>query len=190
MVLFLDTETTGKVNKDWELEDPRQPRLVSVAALAFEGMQFVQSVTAIIRPDGFVIPEEATRIHGISHEQAMAIGVPPASVMALVNALIHQSTKTIIYNAKFDTKIWKIERINAGVTENPFDYIEAVCAMLPAANAMKIPSGYGDYKWPKLSEAYEFFMGIPMPKTHVAFWDTWHLATLSFRMREYGYIQF
>ena len=61
MFVFVDTETTGLP------QNGEQPRIVSFAWMVAGAVdQPVVFRHVILRPDGFVIPEEVVRIHGIS----------------------------------------------------------------------------------------------------------------------------
>src|ERR1051326_4611342 len=60
MVLFFDTETTGKYEFGLPPDDHRQPHIVQLAALLSDDSgKEIASMNAIIRPDGFIIPPEA-----------------------------------------------------------------------------------------------------------------------------------
>lgn len=74
MLLFLDTETTG-VPRNYNV--PRQgsanwPRVVQLAYALYtrDGLLCTFWNHGLVRPEGFVILEEATRIHGITQEEA------------------------------------------------------------------------------------------------------------------------
>lgn len=70
-VLFFDVETTGlpKKGQTYEKDFADFPYIVQIA-WSFNGVE----KDYIIKPDGWVIPEEATKIHGISNEIAESCG--------------------------------------------------------------------------------------------------------------------
>lgn len=75
MITFFDTETTSKADFRSPPDAPHQPRLVQFAALLCDDAgEEVSSVSIIIKPNGFTIPEEASKIHGITTEIANARG--------------------------------------------------------------------------------------------------------------------
>jgi DNA polymerase III epsilon subunit-like protein len=77
-----DTETTGFPLFKEPSDDPRQPHLVDIAALLHDELgNLVDSFEAIIRPDGWTIPDEAAAIHGITNEMAMDMGIPEAEAL-------------------------------------------------------------------------------------------------------------
>jgi DNA polymerase-3 subunit epsilon len=78
MYLFFDTETTGRP-KDYKApisDVDNWPRLVQLGYLIYDetGDQLSQG-EFIVRPDGFLIPEEASNIHGITNEIANSRGL-------------------------------------------------------------------------------------------------------------------
>ena len=78
LIYTFDTETTGLPQFKLPSDDPSQPHLVDVAALLYdEDATLIDSFEAIIRPDGWVIPDEVAAIHGITTEMAMDLGIPP-----------------------------------------------------------------------------------------------------------------
>lgn len=89
MFLIFDTETTG-FPKDWNapLTDfDNWPRVVQIAWQIHgpEG-ELIDVQDHIIYPDGYDIPFNATKIHGISTDRAKAEGKPLAKVLATFQA--------------------------------------------------------------------------------------------------------
>ena len=77
MYLFLDTETTGK--------NPNVSRSVQIAWLLTDTAgRTTSEASCIIRPDGFHIPADSTRIHGITNESAIKKGAPLREVLLKV----------------------------------------------------------------------------------------------------------
>lgn len=74
MYLFFDTETTG-LPKNWKApvtDLNNWPRLVQ---LAYDSNgNKISGGDFIIKPEGFSIPTESSRIHGISTERALRAG--------------------------------------------------------------------------------------------------------------------
>ena len=84
MYIVFDTETTG-LPKDWKApvsQVDNWPRLVQLGWMRFDAAnEVVEEANLIIYPDGFVIPKEASRIHGISQARALVDGLPVADVL-------------------------------------------------------------------------------------------------------------
>lgn len=66
--LFFDTETTGTRNYKAPSTDTRNwPRLVQIAwILTDEEGNRTHEGNLIVKPDGFTIPADAVRVHGIT----------------------------------------------------------------------------------------------------------------------------
>ena len=79
MYLFFDTETTG-LARNWKApvtDVANWPRIVQLAWVECDDAgAVIGQAEWIIRPDGFTIPLEASRIHGITMEIAFGTGVP------------------------------------------------------------------------------------------------------------------
>ena len=84
MYLFFDTETTG-LPKRWnapvtDLEN--WPRLVQLAWIMYDDRgNMLESRDVIVKPEGFTIPPEASRVHGITTLVAREKGEPLQEVM-------------------------------------------------------------------------------------------------------------
>ena len=87
--LFFDTETTG-VPRNYKApsSDTRNwPRLVQLAwILTDENGNRIHTGNQIVKPDGFVIPADAAKVHGITTQRAMAEGIPLNEVINLFKA--------------------------------------------------------------------------------------------------------
>lgn len=72
--LFIDTETTGlPLNDNLPYTDLKNwPYLVQVALIIEDdNYGILAKRNIILKPDGYTIPESATKIHGISNERAV-----------------------------------------------------------------------------------------------------------------------
>ena len=84
MYVFFDTETTG-LPRNWKApvtDLDNWPRLVQLAWLVFDkdGNELAFA-DHIVRPDGFTIPKDASDVHRITTERALAEGEALLSVM-------------------------------------------------------------------------------------------------------------
>ena len=83
-ILFFDTETTGlpKERNTRVIKKPNNwPDLVSIAWLLYKNNRLVNKQHHIIKPEGWVIPEESVKFHGIPTEVAMVKGRPLKDVL-------------------------------------------------------------------------------------------------------------
>ncbi|MFT6550517.1 MAG: DNA polymerase-3 subunit epsilon [Zhongshania marina] len=169
-ILFFDTETTGLPKWKEPSDSPEQPHLVQLAAILADQdtQKIISSMDVIIRPDDWEISEEMTAIHGISQEQALAVGIPEALALDMFLNLWRGGT-TAAHNSNFDQRIIRIaiKRYNQNelmqeawaVKENHF------CTMRAAQTVI-------GGKAPKLSEAYEHFTDKVLEGAHNAMADT------------------
>src|SRR5210317_1947624 len=82
-------------------------RAVSLSAARFSQRgRLIKTFDAIIRPDDFTIGEDTAKIHGITHERALAEGRPFPEVFREFMEFVGPRTKTMVaHNAQFDTNV-------------------------------------------------------------------------------------
>jgi DNA polymerase-3 subunit epsilon len=166
MILFFDTETTG-VPKNYDApisEVNNWPRLVQLAYIKadWDG-NVIDSGDFIIKPDGFKIPIESSKIHGITDEVAVHSGIGLIEVLELLHIEIEAAALLVAHNVKFDKKIIAAEffrsGINCSILRKP-----TICTMESSTNFCALPG----YKWPKLSELYKKLFGEEFQEQHNA----------------------
>jgi len=196
--LAFDTETSGIPKWDKPSEHPDQPHIVQLAAVLFDldTRKTISSMDVIIKPDGWVIPEEVSAIHGITTEMAMQFGIPEASAVAMFLALWNGRPR-IAHNEQFDARILRIamkrfpnvfseslgERWKAGT---------AICTAKLATPIVKCPpsakmkaAGRFHHKTANLGEAYQFFTGKPLENAHSAMADVEGCMAVYFGVQDY-----
>ena len=169
MYLFFDTETTG-LPRSWKAsitDSNNWPRLVQIAWLVFDlDGNRVDTQEFIIKPEDFTIPEDASRVHGISTEQALSDGLPLQEVLNDFQNFIAEASYLVAHNINFDEKIVGAEFIRNNMT-NSIASKNKICTMEKATNYCEIPGPYG-YKWPKLSELHYKLFGTGFEEAHNA----------------------
>lgn len=187
MYLFFDTETTGLPN-DWKApvtDLNNWPRLVQIAWLQYDSAgNKISGSNYIITPDGFSIPEESSRIHGITNDRAIREGVELKSVLNNFHDLVAQSNYLVAHNMSFDEKIVGAEFLRNNMT-NAIEPKSKICTMQKATNYCKIEGYYG-YKWPKLSELHEKLFGVGFEEAHNAEVDINATAKCFWEMKKIG----
>jgi DNA polymerase III epsilon subunit-like protein len=124
-------------------------RIVEIAWMKFDARgNCLHSRTFLIRPNGYVIPEQASRVHGISTEQAARDGVELNEALHILkDDLI--TTKTIVaHNFKFDNNVILSEILRAKDDQlaNMWTSCDHFCTMLhaaasaPGGNGLNFPS--------------------------------------------------
>ena len=189
MYLFFDTETTG-LPKNWKapLTDlSNWPRLVQLAYLLYdENGNKISGTDYIIKPEGFTIPTEATRIHGISTERAIREGIALQTVLQDFQSLINQAEYLVAHNMSFDEKI-----VGAELLRNKMQDITStkrkICTMQSTTNFCALNGPYG-YKYPKLSELHYKLFRTGFEEAHNAAVDINVTAKCFWELRRLGKI--
>lgn len=173
MILFFDTETTGlplDYNADvTELDN--WPRLVQIAWILCDlNLQQVSIETFVVKPSGFTIPEEATSIHGISNEKALATGETLKRVLEEFINACEGVTHIVGHNIEFDEKIVGAELLRLDA-ENILAGKQKVCTMKSSVQYCAIDSNGSGYRWPSLSELHLKLFGEDFENHHSALSD-------------------
>lgn len=178
MLIFYDTETTGLPLWSSPSEDDGQPHLVQIAALLTEDDgQPRATFSAVIKPDGWTIPDEVAAIHGITTELAQRVGISLACAMAALESMMSNADLRIAHNNSFDDKMAKISGHRAGLLgiRSMIEAQPVFCTMKSSTNICRIlkdnPRTDSDWKWPKLGEAYKHFFQEELTGAHDALVD-------------------
>lgn len=161
--LFIDTETTGlPLNDNLPYTDLKNwPYLVQVALLIEDdNYGILAKRNIILKPDGYTIPESATKIHGISNERAVKNGEDRDKVISFLDLALYKSDIIIGHNVSFDLNVIKSEIIRIKGIENAlFEKKKHIVidTMKMGRNICKIPNLSFHTrlnKYPKLDELY------------------------------------
>jgi len=171
LILFYDTETTGLPDFKAPSEAEHQPHIVQLAAALVdeETRKTVSSLDVIIMPEGWVISEEMTAIHGISQELALYAGVTIGRALQLFFGL-WKGRKRVGFNESFDSRIIRIAQYKLGYSECQLEQWKngkAECAMYGSRPYTQLSKN----KLPKLTEAYRHFFGTDFNGAHNAMND-------------------
>jgi DNA polymerase-3 subunit epsilon len=183
-LLFFDTETTG-IPRNYRAPASdlnNWPRLVQIAWLLADdtGVELA-SAEYIIKPEGFEIPPEAARIHGITTEMAFREGLEIKSVLDQVMADLEKVSRLVAHNIDFDEKILGAELLRAGHL-NAVETKTRVCTMRSATDFCRLPGQYG-YKWPKLEELHHKLFDEALQGAHRALVDVRACARCYFELK-------
>jgi hypothetical protein len=183
-LLIFDTETTGlPKTREPAIKGPDNwPHLVSIAWTVIDSDKNYEpcalSESYIVKPQ-WTIPEDSTKIHGITQAKAEAEGIPLSTIISRFLAIEHDMM--IAHNMNFDYNVlvnaimWDLK-----LTVLP-DFKPKFCTMDAMKNIMQIPYANGrGYKPPKLTELYTYAVKKPFDSglTHSAQYDTWLLADI------------
>jgi DNA polymerase-3 subunit epsilon len=140
----------------------------------------------IIKPDGFIIPNEASRIHGITTERAYTEGKDLLTVLQIFQNLIEQADFLVAHNMSFDEKIVGAEFLRNKMANNIASK-RKICTMHGTTNFCKLDGPYG-YKWPKLSELHYKLFRTGFEEAHNAAVDINATAKCFWELRKLGKI--
>ena len=187
--VFYDTETTGLPNWKEPSGHESQPHIVQVGAVLcdLESKKIIQELDLIVKPDGWVIPEETVEIHGISNEVANEKGVAESiAIYELLN--ICNGARRVAHNRTFDQRVVRIglKRFFSEAEQEAWANKEDHdCSMLMAKPIMELlPKGRYGFKNPSLAEAFEFFTGKKLEGAHNALVDAKACMEIYFAMQE------
>ncbi|MBU2927822.1 DNA polymerase III subunit alpha [Winogradskyella psychrotolerans] len=172
MYLIFDTETTG-LPKRWDApitDTDNWPRCIQIAWQLHDGMgNCIEHQDYLVQPEGFNIPYDAEKIHGISTELAQEQGVPLAEVLEKFNIALSKTKFVVGQNVKFDLNIMGAEFVREDVT-NPLQELPVLDTCTEhTASLCQIPGGrYGKFKLPTLTELHEYLFNKPFSEAHNA----------------------
>lgn len=194
MYLVFDCETTGlprirhfspEVVEEW-------PRLVQIAWARYDRKGAPGDARChIVRPEGFRIPADATRIHGITDARARREGRDLAEVLdEFLEAATVPGTTLVAHNFDYDRNVVAGEIIRS---RKPLAFLEiaGICTMKSTTDLVRLPrpgGGFG-YKWPTLEELHTWVFGFSYEGAHDAANDIDACARSFFRLREAGHFR-
>lgn len=188
--LFFDTETTGfpKRGADPITNPEGWPRMVQIAWILCEGDEsIIDEQSHIIKPKGYIIPDNVAMIHGITTERAIREGKPIEKVLSRFTEATVQSELIIGHNVEFDRGVVAAEYSrtmqDAYVHSHPY-----FCTMKNTTDFCKIPypSGRKGNKWPKLIELHETLFSCPFEDAHDALADVRACVRCFFELKRRG----
>lgn len=187
--LVFDTETTG-MPRNWKApvsQVSNWPRVVQLAWILIdaEGNEIARK-DRIIKPEGYSIPPDATRIHGISTERAKLEGAELPLVLDEFETALNRSGVVVAHNIDFDYKVlgsefYRLKKMN------PLDNYKQICTMKESTHFCAIPNRYG-YKWPSLSELHHKIYGRGFEEAHNAMIDVEVCKNCFLELRKRGVI--
>jgi len=172
MYLIFDTETTG-LPKRWNApisDTENWPRAIQIAWQLHDAMgNCIEHQDYLIQPDGFNIPYDAEKIHGISTELAQEQGLPLAQVLEKFNEALSKSKFVVGQNVGFDLNIMGCEFYREDTVTKLLELPILDTCTEHTAELCKIPGGRGGkFKLPTLTELHEYLFGEAFNEAHNA----------------------
>lgn len=177
-VLIFDTETTGlPKNRTPAYDAPDNwPHLVSISwtILNSETNEVEKKQSHVIYPETWIIPEDSTAIHGITHLHAIEKGVMLKN--AMIEFLSDNYDIMVAHNMDFDENVlvnairWDMGTLFEGFTKPRYCSMNLTRSMCN----LSYNNGWSGKKPPKLKELYEIVMGKKPDETklHSSTYDT------------------
>ena len=200
MFLIFDTETTG-LPKDFSApisDTDNWPRCIQLAWQVhdFSG-KLIDIKNFIIKPDGFTIPYNSQKIHGISTERAVLEGHSLDFVLKEFLIALNKANYLVGHNISFDIniifseffrngqvfQIEQIERRKLKIKNNEKNWETLDTMSEKSASYCQIQGGrFGKYKFPKLTELYCKLFGNEFSEAHNASVDVAATARCFFEL--------
>lgn len=179
--LFYDTETTGLPDFKAPSDAPHQPHLVQLAAqlVDMRTRQVVHSLELIVQPNGWEIPDEVAKIHGITDAYARAVGVPEHFAIDALLTLWNRHLR-IAHNEAFDARMIRIalkryfgeklaDEWKAGAAECTCNLATPIVNLPPTEKMVR--AGLTKAKRATLQEAHVLLLGHEFDGAHSAMND-------------------
>ncbi|MBJ6369143.1 DNA polymerase III subunit alpha [Snuella sedimenti] len=172
MYLIFDTETTG-LPKRWDApitDVDNWPRCIQIAWQLHDAMgNCIEHQDFLVQPDGFNIPYDAEKVHGISTELAQEQGVPLVEVLEKFNSALNKTKFVVGQNVKFDLNIMGAEFVREDIANALQELPVLDTCTEHTASLCEIPGGRGGkFKLPTLTELHEFLFNTPFAEAHNA----------------------
>ncbi len=169
MFLIFDTETTG-LPKSWKApltDTDNWPRMVQLAWQCHDLKgNFICAKNHVIKPDGYTIPDEVVKVHGITTEIAEKLGIPLIDALNDFLEDVKKAKFIIGHNVDFDINIVGAELIRTGLPE-VISKAPNLCTKIESTQFCNITKN-GRVKWPTLTELHTKLFNIPFEEAHNA----------------------
>ena len=172
MYIIFDTETTG-LPRNWNApitDTDNWPRAVQIAWQLHDDMgNLIEQKDYLIKPEGYDIPYDAERIHGISTALADELGADLGLVLNEFNIALEKAKFVVGQNVGFDVNILGCEFVRKGI-DSPMASMPVLDTCTEVTATMcQIPGGRGGkWKLPTLTELHQKLFGTPFGEAHNA----------------------
>jgi DNA polymerase-3 subunit alpha len=192
MFLIFDTETTG-LPGSWNapLTDfANWPRVVQIAWQLHDASgKLIAAESLIVQPEGFTIPFNAEKVHGISTDRAMREGLPLQEVIDRFMSDVALCQYIAGHNIEFDLNIMGCELLRKGMI-NGLTEKQSLDTKDLSTDFCAIPGGKGGkFKWPTLTELHQKLFNAPFAEAHDAAYDVDATAKCFFGLMTHGVIR-
>jgi DNA polymerase-3 subunit alpha len=175
MYIIFDTETTG-LPKNWNApitDTDNWPRCIQIAWQLHDALgNLIENQDYLINPEGFNIPYDAEKVHGISTELAVQQGLPLNEVLEKFNIALEKAKFIVGHNLKFDINILGCEFHRRNISSTLLEKKVLDTCTETTAELIKLPGGRGGrFKHPTLTELHDFLFQEKFSEAHNAIAD-------------------
>lgn len=150
----IDTEGSGLFDFTKAADAEGQPRLAELGMILLrEDMTVKEEYRGLVKPDGWVMSVDATKVNGLTTEYLLEHGKPVAEVLAVYTQAIKEGYAIVAFNAQHDCKTMRAELRRAGM-DDLFEQTKNICVMRKSAGI--IPRPDGKKSWPSLAHCRTF----------------------------------
>lgn len=172
MYLIFDTETTG-LPKRWDApisDTDNWPRCIQIAWQLHDALgNCIEHQDYLVKPEGFNIPYDAEKVHGISTELAEQDGISLREVLDKFNIALSKTKFIVGQNVGFDVNIMGAEFFRLDVANKLQELPVLDTCTETTAQLCQIPGGRGGkFKLPTLTELHEHLFGTKFGEAHNA----------------------
>jgi hypothetical protein len=202
MLMFIDMETSGLIQKTIPLDDPAQPWAIKIAVDHTDDTgKSWNRLDVLIKSGGRKVQEGALAVHGFTPQDADRHGVSEGAVLNLLAELAGDARRCVSYGS-FDRMMVEslMLRLEIRYGKPKGTYVnrwirrglEFVDLMVPhCQQAVKKPSKHDwaeDYAWPSLDDSIAAVLGeTPDRATHDAWDDLTFAKRIYFALRDRGH---
>ena len=160
-LLIFDTETTGlPKSRKPSIEGPNNwPHIVSISWVILDSIsnKIEKERSYIVKPEGWVIPDDSIRIHKITNDIAEKDGVSLSKVLGEFLAETYDAL--VAHNMEFDYNV--LDNAIRWDLDMAFNEIRKpkMCTMELSRDLCNLKSQFGKPKSPRLSELYQHAFG-------------------------------
>ena len=191
MYIIFDTETTGFPIK-WNApftDTNNWPRMVQLAWIIYdENGSEIKRRNYIIKPEGFIIPQESIDIHRITNERAHAEGHDLKEVLLEFSQDLLEHSYLIAHNLTYDENVVGCEFFRKEVENNLYK-IKFIDTKELGVDFCQIQGSRG-FKWPSLTELHTKLFGVGIVGAHDAIVDVEALGKCFFELKKLGILGF
>jgi DNA polymerase III epsilon subunit-like protein len=191
MYLVFDTETTG-LPRNWNApvtDLNNWPRVVQLAWQYYDQQgNLLAEANRIIKPVGFIIPPEASMVHGITTDLALRDGIDLKEALLEFADVLSVTKGLVAHNISFDERVMSAEFIRTDLPRELFSQPRKLCTMEWSTEYCQLPGGPRGFKYPNLNQLHQKLFNEGFDGAHDAMNDVRACARCFFEMQKRGII--